>query len=74
MNKLSREFPFFCCAAWKGEKGKNTGSGLWFRIFWGYGLSITNGCKRFSERNGYEKRFRLPFGYRAKVIKPRDWC
>lgn len=64
------QFPFFCCAGWvKDAKTGRGGSGFWFRIFWGYGLHFTNAPKLFSERNGYEKRFPLPFGWRVKIIK-----
>jgi len=67
-------FPFFCCAGWKRQQPKDfSGSGFWFRIFWGYGLHFTNGMKLFSERNGYEKRLKLPFGWRVKIIKPRTY-
>lgn len=70
------KFPFFCYAWWNCEKMKGcirNGSGFWFRIFWGYGLHFTNGMKLFSERNGYEKRIPLPFGWRMKFIKPRTF-
>ena len=70
------KFPFFCYAGWGEEKTKNcikNGAGFWFRIFWGYGLHFTNGRKNFSERNGYEKRLHLPFGWRAKILKPRTY-
>lgn len=69
------KFPFFCCAGWIDKKqfeGMRTGSGFWFRIFWGYGLHFTNGMKLFSERNGFEKRLKLPFGWRVKFIKPKE--
>jgi hypothetical protein len=74
--KPEYKFPFFCCAGWREakeekdlERGMGHGSGFWFRIFWGYGLHFTNGRKLFSERNGYEKRLHLPFGWRVKIIK-----
>ena len=70
MFPYEHKFPFFCCAGWMRKKGEfHPGSGFWFRIFWGYGLHFTNGPMLFSERNGYEKRMKLPFGWRVKIIK-----
>lgn len=43
--------------------------GFWFRLF-GYGLSINNSRLTFSQRNGYTKYARLPFGYKAVWLKP----
>lgn len=70
------DYPFFFCAAWKGHKCENHEKcdmnpswGFLFRIFWGYGLHFTNGRKLFSERNGYKKSMKLPFGFRVKILK-----
>lgn len=43
---------------------------LWFRPF-GRGVAVTNGPLLFSERYGYAKFLRLPFGWRAKLLKKR---
>jgi hypothetical protein len=68
------KFPFFCFAFWKRDCDSFCrGSGIWFRIFWGYGMYFGNGRKGFSERYGYEKRIPLPFGWRAKFLTPRTY-
>ena len=36
---------------------------FWFRIF-GYGISFEKTRLNFSERNGYKKILKLPFGWR----------
>jgi len=70
-------YPFFRYYGWREKKHRldypqldGSGSGFWFRIFWGYGLHFTNGKMRFSERHGYEKFLRLPFGWRIKILTP----
>lgn len=44
----------------------------------GYGLSLKRTQLLFSERYGYKKYFKLPFGWRLMVLKPTvpstDWC
>jgi hypothetical protein len=42
--------------------------GFWIRIF-GWGIHVCNHPKLFSERNGLEKFWNLPFGYRIKLLK-----
>jgi hypothetical protein len=60
---------FLQFASWKRDNPDfYTGSGFWFRFF-GYGLHFTNGRMSFSERNGYVKIRRLPFGWRFKPLK-----
>jgi hypothetical protein len=44
------------------------GAGAWFRIF-GWGLWFSNGNLSFSERNGYKKVRKLPFGWRWGILK-----
>lgn len=44
------------------------GSGCWFRIF-GWGLWFSNGPLSFSERNGYVRVNKLPFGWRYGILK-----
>lgn len=45
---------------------------VWFRIF-GVGLCFRNGPPLFSERMGFKKCLRLPFGWRAEVLKRQNW-
>jgi hypothetical protein len=45
-----------------------TSKGFYIRIF-GVGIKISNCDLSFSERNGYEKYLRLPFGYKLKFLK-----
>lgn len=43
----------------------------WFRFGRnGYGLSLKRTSMLFSERNGYDKYLKLPFGWRLKLLKP----
>lgn len=55
---------------WKTPTGFHSlnGSGFWFRIF-GWGLWVSNGSFSFSERNGYGKVRKLPFGWHWKFLK-----
>lgn len=56
-------------AYWKRDDTNDYfGSGFWFRIF-GYGLWFSNGALNFSERNGYKKIRKLPFGWRMGFLK-----
>lgn len=60
---------WFQMCVWKRESADDFfGDGGWFRIFW-IGLHWTNGIKLFSERNGFEKRLKLPCGYRVRILK-----
>ena len=62
-------FGFLQMESWTRETPDDwMGSGCWIRFF-GWGLHFTNGPKHFSERNGYEKRLHLPFGYRVKFLR-----
>ena len=63
MNK----WPFFSYAYWKKDN-PFSGSGFWFRIL-GYGLHFTDAPPLFSERNGYTKKIKLPFGFRMGFLK-----
>lgn len=66
---LNVDFKFFQIRIWKrNESFPFTGYGFCIRIF-GYGFMITNSLILFSERNGYVKFYRLPFGYRLKFLK-----
>ncbi len=57
---------WFQFASWK--QGGYIGAGFWIRIF-GRGFHASNGSLNFSERNGYTKFLRLPFGWRIKGLK-----
>lgn len=64
---------FFQCAFWKRKKKNDfSGSGFWFRIL-GYGLHFTNGVLAYSERNGFKKFLKLPFGFRCKFLKREEY-
>ncbi len=39
----------------------------WFKIY-KWGISISREPLRFSERNGYTKYLKLPFGWRATIM------
>jgi len=52
-----------------GYKGRYV---TWFRIF-GFGLFFTKWEPVFSERHGYKKRLRLPFGWRVGVLNRQNW-
>ncbi len=57
-------------AAWnKQERKCHPSTGFWFRIF-GYGVHIVNSPLLFSERHGYTKIRKLPFGFRLKYLTP----
>ena len=44
---------------------------IWIRIpAHGYGLTIKKTDLLFSERNGYKKYLKLPFGWRLSLLKP----
>ena len=64
------DLKFFYLYAWKSDNNWNrlNGCGLWFRIF-GYGLHFNNAPLLFSERNGLTKIYKLPFGFKMKVLK-----
>lgn len=69
------KYPFFCWAKWKENESNpatRVGTGFWFRIF-GYGLHFTNGRLNFSERNGFQKPLKLPFGWRVKTLKRHEY-
>lgn len=57
-------------AYWKrdDEFSAITGTGFWFRIL-GWGLWFCNSPLSFSERNGYIKVRKLPFGWRWGFLK-----
>ncbi len=75
-------FWFIDFHAWKKRKIFGTGgAGFWIRLF-GRGFRVTNSDMLFSERNGYKKYIKLPFGYRltffgdntwGRVTKDKDW-
>lgn len=60
-------------AAWRRSKSEfMDGTGFWVRFF-GWGLWFSNGPLSFSERNGYKKFVKLPFGWRMGFLK-RGLC
>lgn len=61
---------FIQFASWKRDGDSFIGSGFWIRIF-GREFHVTNGSLYFSERNGYKKFIKLPFGYRLCFFKDK---
>jgi hypothetical protein len=69
INLNSFNFGFIQFYSWnRKDTGEFSGSGCWFRVF-GKGLHFSNGHLTFSERYGYNKFMKLPFGWRVSVIK-----
>lgn len=41
---------------------------IWWRPFGGWGVMLKRTPLRFSERNGYVKYYRMPFGWRLVFL------